>query len=94
MPGRQAEVVHEATEGGEEPALGIGIEMPVTGSSGGGVAGGAADRHGGGAGSTEVQVDASAVKIAAAVELVGRYFSDGGFSLGSVVGGVSGRLVD
>ena len=82
MPGRQAEVVNEAKESAREPALGIGIEMPVTGGSGDGVAGGAADRHGGEASPPEVQVDASAVKITAAVELVGRYFSDGGSSLG------------
>ena len=80
VPWRQGEIVNDAAEGGGKAAFGIGTEMPVPGSSGDGVAGGAADSDGCRPGFAEGQVGAGTVKIAEAVELVVFDGSDGGFS--------------
>ena len=52
----------DAAEGSGEPALGMGTEVPVQSGGGDGVAGGAAQRDGGGAGFAEGQVDLGAVE--------------------------------
>ena len=87
---RQSKIMNDTVEGGVKAAFGAGMEMPVPGSSGDGVAGGAADGDGCRAGFTEVQIDAGTVEIAEAVVLVACYGSDGDCSLWGVVGGAVG----
>ena len=80
VPGRQTDVMNDAAEGSGEPAFGMGTEVPVRSRGRHGVAGGAANRDGGGADFAEGQVDLSAVEEGEAALLVMGYCADGDFS--------------